>query len=128
MNKRQAKKAFKKKYGMNPNEFERYLEEKVRTIDYEAIGKVLAQYLDECARVVWEVIPAIAQSLRVSIDELVKTIQEHPEIVKEWREKTYADDGIGDCQVVQSRGEQTETDQDSVRTERMQQGADQGDT
>ena len=52
MNKRQAKKAFKKKYGMNPNEFERYLEEKVRTIDYEAIRKVLAQYLDECARVV----------------------------------------------------------------------------
>ena len=92
MNKRQAKKAFKKKYGMNPNEFERYLEEKVRTIDYEAIGKALAQYLDECARVVREVIPAIAQSLRVSIDELVKTIQEHPEIVKEWREKTYADD------------------------------------
>ena len=53
MNKRQAKKAFKKKYGVNPAQFDRDLNNlmlTVQDIDWVAIGRAMAETIQTAVK------------------------------------------------------------------------------
>ena len=87
MNKRQAKKAFKKKYGCNPKEFEKYIDESFSKIDFEALGEVLGECLNELAKRIQETIPKVMNELCESIRMITKEIQEHPELLEKLKEE-----------------------------------------
>lgn len=69
MNKRQAKKQFKKRYGMTPKQAE--------TIDWEMIGR----NLKEATRVAGEAMRAVITQFAEMARVLTKTMEERPDLI-----------------------------------------------
>ena len=69
MNKRQAKKQFKKRYGITPKQAE--------NIDWEMIGR----NLKEAARVVGEAMRAVIMQFAESARTLAKAMEERPDLI-----------------------------------------------
>lgn len=55
MNKRQAKKQFKKKYGCNPNNIADNIAKSIQAIDWESIGKLVGDYFNTLSEITREV-------------------------------------------------------------------------
>lgn len=81
MNKRQKKKAFKKKFGYNPKDIERVVID-----DLPVIIKNLAEAVNEVVNSMIETIPKV-------IDEAIKFLNENAETIKELQKRAQ-DEGL----------------------------------
>ena len=83
MNKRQAKKAFKKKYGVNPAQFDRDLNSltlTVQNIDWEAIGRAMADAIQTGLKALNETIQNMADYVsRPEFQEALRKYKEEQE-------------------------------------------------
>lgn len=75
MNKRQAKKAFKKKYGVNPNKAEELLQQ----MDWQEIGLRVAESVNETMRQLAECLVEFAEWLPTALEELTEELQRRQE-------------------------------------------------
>lgn len=81
MNRRQAKKAFKKKYGVNPAQFDRDLDKltlTVQSIDWAAIGRAMAETIQTTVK-------AAAEAINNAV-EYIKT-PEFQEALRKYKEE-----------------------------------------
>lgn len=83
MNRRQRKKQFKKLYGMNPEQYKRWMKDHWKEIMIEAIARsetVIREGFDQIIREVTEALPIIYEGIHKLIEEAwvaVKTIEVH---------------------------------------------------
>lgn len=85
MNKRQAKKAFKKKYGVNPAEFEKQMDlclEQISKIDWQEIGRTLAENM---ATAINDLAAAVCDGVK-SISDIMNT-PEFKEALEKYRKE-----------------------------------------
>ena len=88
MNKRQAKKAFKKKYGVNPVQFDRDLDHltlTVQDIDWGAIGRALAEAIQAAVKAAAEAINNVAEY--INTPEFQEALRKYKEEHKEEQEE-----------------------------------------
>ncbi len=84
MNRRQKKKAFKKKYGVNPNTAAKEAIRIIENIDWSLASKGINNYLEACANMVQRLTDGIAECLSIidlsKLEEIKNETEEEREM------------------------------------------------
>lgn len=87
MNKRQAKKAFKKKYGMNPGEAAKLLNE----IDFTKVVQQVTEAINDFAKKLPEILDGMAKTIRAAVEQIdTEQLTEYLQQYEEGRNDTAA--------------------------------------
>lgn len=87
MNKRQAKKAFKKKYGMKPGEAAKLLNEK----DFTKVMQQVTEAINDLVKKLPEILDGMAKTIRVAVEQIdTEQLTEYLQQYEEGRNDTAA--------------------------------------
>ena len=87
MNKRQTKKAFKKKYGINPGEAAKLLNE----VDFTKVMQQVPEAINEFAKKLPEILDGMAKTIRVAVKQIdTEQLREYLQQYEEGRNDTAA--------------------------------------
>ncbi len=79
MNKRQAKKQFKKKYGVNPNQYANELSEALKNLDMEAITKSVCEGIKRTVEEFADFMEKAPQLIADALEEVIAKMNEYNE-------------------------------------------------